>query len=341
MTTSAAGTVTDNAYPSRCLPVSRNAYQTLAGFALDFRDGWVHCSVCDGKSHWQHCLTCHQQPEYEVSRHNGKTYVKNADHGSCFGCGACLPARVRHGRIYCSTTCRVRAHNFYHGTATGRAKLAEYERNRDAFAEAAINTFGRVSEERIRQRKAKHYGKTCGKCGDDLADGEPVWRQRRSGVPTCRACCPDPDVREVWGTARWLGPLPCDGCSRPVYFRGNDTQRYRREAGRFVRWVVCSTRCYQDVKHREQKAKRAADREPIDCGVCGERIDARRRDTSFCSSACRQKAYRTRAAACPDKLSRTTPDMSTRPTGRTHPPSIEGVRPVVRSERPISEETLR
>jgi len=292
------GSVTDNASPVGRLPVTRNAprvehgaYVTLAGLALDWNGGWVSCSICGGKSHWRHCATCHQQAEYVVSDHNGQTYPKSADHGSCFACGRCMPPRAR-GR-YCSTTCRVRAHNYYHHTIAGQASLAELKLRSAAFWEASKRMFGGASPEWRRSQEAKHYGKTCGACGDDLADGEPIFL-RRDG-PVCRTCCPDPDAVERWGTRRWDGPLACDGCSRPVYFRG-DRQRYRLVNGHLVAWAVCSTRCYQDVKHREAKVRKAAEREPINCAECGERVDARRRDARYCSNACRMVAYRDRKA---------------------------------------------
>jgi len=286
--------VTANAYPAGGIPVIRNAYVTLAGLALDRRGEWVHCAVCGGKSSWLHCSTCHQEPEYVVSARDGKSYAKPADHGSCFACGRCRPPRAR-GR-YCSTTCRVRAHNFYRNTPAGRAKVAEDEVRQAAFREAAFRVLGRATPEQIRRRTAARYGRTCGACGVELADGEPIVRSARGSYSRCLTCGPDLDATE-WGIPRWLGPLPCEGCTRPVYFRPYEARSRRAPPGVYVRWVVCSTRCYQDVKHREQKAKRDAGRDPIDCIACGERVDARRRDARYCSPSCRQKAYRGRAAS--------------------------------------------
>jgi hypothetical protein len=113
------------------------------------------------------------------------------------------------------------------------------------------------------------------------------------GGPYCYVCAP-----YAWHPAR-----PCEGCARPVVNHKSVRPGYRRENGWIQTedyaprdsWrIFCSERCRRAVFGAEQKAKREHD--PIDCPVCHERVDARRRDARYCSSACRQRAYRERRA---------------------------------------------
>jgi hypothetical protein len=56
----------------------------------------------------------------------------------------------------------------------------------------------------------------------------------------------------------------------------------------------CSKACYW----RQLRARRKAEREPIAviCEACGGRFEPPRRGARYCSSACRQDAYRQRKA---------------------------------------------
>lgn len=55
------------------------------------------------------------------------------------------------------------------------------------------------------------------------------------------------------------------------------------------RFTACSRRCVTAVRRG-----RGRESEPLICNGCGEVIDAARSDARYCSSACRQKAYRAR-----------------------------------------------
>lgn len=302
MSALAVDAVTDNACPARKTSVSgnetangsgnfppsvsHNAYVTLAGFALTWaRDGWVSCSICGGKSYKQHCVTCHQQPEYRTSAHNGEDYPKQADHDSCYACGRCQAPGYRGS--YCSSTCRVRAHNYYHHTTAGQVKLAEQKARSEAF----MARLGTVPEPNRRVGLSASLGETCGQCGTNFAAGETAylstrnWNGGHRRNVRCFACAKPGEARP----GVWRGPLPCRGCQRPIVYISRIEPHYRRrEAG--GSWIACSTRCTR----RAYNQKPSQEREPLDCVVCHERIDTRRRDARYCSPACRQKAYRGR-----------------------------------------------
>lgn len=282
---------TDNTLPDIRPLVIRNTYQTLAGFALERdRERWVHCSVCDGKSFDDHCLTCHQEPTYRTSAYDGSEYPTSPDHGSCFACGRCLPRGSR--RYMCSSTCRVRAFNYYHHTPEGRARReAQEQRNAEWMAAFAEKWGGGVSEERKRRREAAHDARICGRCGVDLAPGAPVYRQQLDvdWTSVCEGC--------RWDWPHWRGPFPCRGCERPVFVYPQRVRYKWSPEGKWEPSASCSRRCTQDAAYRRQKLRRATEREPIECATCHERMDPLRRDARYCSNACRQRAYRARRTA--------------------------------------------
>jgi hypothetical protein len=272
---------TANAVPETWPVVIRNAYQTLAGFVLEGdREGWVSCAACGGKSYQRHCLTHHQQPEYRDFEYNGEPHRR--------------PVPTGVDRYMCSSTCRVRAFNFYHHTPQGMARKAEEDQRRAEWMEALTKAWGGgVSDERKRAREAISQGHICGRCGAQLVDGAPVYRQSVHGEHTvvCEAC----RWQEVW--IRWRGPLPCQGCDRPVFVKAAQVRYGYGREGRYGPKTTCSRRCGQDAAYRRQKARRAADREPIDCPACHERFEPARADARYCSPKCRQVAYRARRAA--------------------------------------------
>jgi hypothetical protein len=75
----------------------------------------------------------------------------------------------------------------------------------------------------------------------------------------------------------------CEGCRRIVIRRSD--RRYRRH-------TFCSDLCRWQV----QAASRRIVPEPHPCAGCGDPVTARA-DARYCSSACRQRAYRARARA--------------------------------------------
>ena len=53
----------------------------------------------------------------------------------------------------------------------------------------------------------------------------------------------------------------------------------------------CSERCVNDAYVAKRNVRRIAAREKV-CPVCGKGFQARRKDSVYCSSACRQNQYR-------------------------------------------------
>jgi hypothetical protein len=116
----------------------------------------------------------------------------------------------------------------------------------------------------------------CGDCGRDLDPDEPVWRERsRCGICTVCSDCRSWDFGD---------PSPCETCGRPVHNEWRSRPR---------RHVFCSERCASRWYNARQKAERDEARLKI-CEVCCEHFEAPRRDTKYCGTACKQKAYRHR-----------------------------------------------
>jgi hypothetical protein len=158
------------------------------------------------------------------------------------------------------------------------------------------------------------YACRCHDHGQPHDQGGRCEKCRPSGSwSRIRWSCPDADspdpTAQCSGCHRlaWRPAKPCEGCGRCVMDHIHNRPRYRRlghnwyATGKYeaaqVR-VVCCERCRRAVSARERSEKRA-EREPIDCSVCGERVDTRRRDTRYCSGACRQQAYRARKSVTP------------------------------------------
>ena len=56
--------------------------------------------------------------------------------------------------------------------------------------------------------------------------------------------------------------------------------------------ACCTGFCQQQLKKTKEREKRRP--EPRECHQCGETFEPRRKDSKFCTSACKQKAYRRR-----------------------------------------------
>jgi len=148
-------------------------------------------------------------------------------------------------------------------------------------------------------------GKWCADCGEAFPDDVPIYRRmvsqwtrvqggrlvgsRRSRVaPVCEGCkCPGEwdlhwDQNAVCNLYDVLGSDPCMGCERAVY----------QSSLRARRWSYCSHDC-RDKALREAHALRMAQRR-FECAGCGEEYEPTRSDARYCSSRCRQAAYRVR-----------------------------------------------
>lgn len=149
-------------------------------------------------------------------------------------------------------------------TPSGRQWVAERRA-------AAVAAYGEPTEGQRQSWRDRKSGAACDKCGHRFEEDDE--RRLTRGAIRCTTCAPD--------HARWSPVAPCDGCGRPLSV---DSYRVRR------RVHTCSDYCYATAL----RLARPREREPIDCLTCGERIDARRSDTRYCSPACRQRAYRRR-----------------------------------------------
>lgn len=156
---------------------------------------------------------------------------------------------------------------------------------------------GELEEKKKAQNRrisqAQRDARSCGICGKPFRPGEVIWRgsttmsfrggQRRTLVPMCDAC--RSKVKDQWWDHRWLETEPCESCGRTV--------RNLKSPLTHRRYVTCSEECRLKVQKLRESERRALDRLKV-CGTCREPFEATRSDARYCSSACRQKAYRRR-----------------------------------------------
>lgn len=85
---------------------------------------------------------------------------------------------------------------------------------------------------------------------------------------------------------RWRQPEPCRNCGRPVTLSG------RRQKPTYV---VCGEKCRNAVYHvtSTRYLKHSGRKEAV-CETCRRKFDSMRVSARYCSSACRQSAYRAR-----------------------------------------------
>lgn len=149
-------------------------------------------------------------------------------------------------------------------------------------------------DERARRRRTLRLAATpthCWKCDRELAPDDEVWRKRVNNgaglcggqqwavVPWCSQC----SIR-----ARYSGwRAPCVTCGRTVV---DTTMTHVRDCRGHV--IACSDACRRG-EHARRKAERR-ERHPRPCDVCGEHFTPTRADGRYCSSPCRQRAYRQR-----------------------------------------------
>jgi hypothetical protein len=83
---------------------------------------------------------------------------------------------------------------------------------------------------------------------------------------------------------KWGWPVKCRDCGADILVNPNT---------RSMRCWPCQQKRGNTIKKR----KRAAYRATLTCLQCGAALDAQRSTRSYCSNACRQKAYRHARAA--------------------------------------------
>jgi hypothetical protein len=144
-----------------------------------------------------------------------------------------------------------------------------------------------------------HIHGRCARCHDPLGDTaymvrEPVLLRvihslpfyDRRLVPVCPMCATFEELD------RDNHRVDCRGCGRHLRVPVYKTSRLTSLNGSNQRWLHhCDDACYRVALRRDRRIK-----QPI-CVVCGVSFQTARKDAQFCSSACRQKAYRTRLAA--------------------------------------------
>ena len=118
----------------------------------------------------------------------------------------------------------------------------------------------------------------CARCYEPVPHGPvyilPAHLPEGYGLfPVCVECVKPEELDQAWAK------LTCKGCHRPF--------RARRGGLATVR-CTCSRRCQQRVLRMEKRTKKPS------CWECGMGFKSARGDARYCSSSCRQKAYRHR-----------------------------------------------
>jgi hypothetical protein len=154
-----------------------------------------------------------------------------------------------------------------------------------------------------RHQRAHADASVCCRCGRSIPAGAAVWllpcRLLHLGYgaaiwireDTVVAACDGCGALASQGKDRLVRDArccraSCPGCKRPVYvFAGSRSSGY------------CSDRCRNRVhgaRHRARNPKPKGPLVVVQCQVCDRNFVAKRSGAKTCSSACRQKAYRTR-----------------------------------------------
>jgi hypothetical protein len=124
----------------------------------------------------------------------------------------------------------------------------------------------------------------CQNCHRELTGDEPVYRVATGHAvgSLCAYCATQSPDAALFLDQRWRPPQRCCHCGRPVILNG------RR---RLPRHVACSDRCRQAARNTAQWEIVPSERA---CPTCGVTFSPKRIDTSYCSHACQQRAYRNR-----------------------------------------------
>lgn len=170
-------------------------------------------------------------------------------------------------------------------TAEGKPGLAAFV----TAAERMVESRGDDgSARRLMVSESAEHGRWCALCGADLPPGCGVVRKRVflgygigggyrwTVAPVCATCA-------QWWSWEDDGSIPpCTTCRRPVV----DLARTARRHWRPTCCAACA-RAAINAERRERRGERA-------CSTCGTGFTPSRADAAYCSSACRQRAYRGR-----------------------------------------------
>lgn len=126
----------------------------------------------------------------------------------------------------------------------------------------------------------------CTICRSELAD-EAIYRgvnlaPKYPGIRyLCGRCGAERDAFRKWGRS-----TICVNCGRPVI---SSTR-----PGRPPKLITCSEECTVAALNAADRHERKEQREPVKCEACGKAFLPKRTDASYCSVACKQRAYRQR-----------------------------------------------
>jgi hypothetical protein len=140
----------------------------------------------------------------------------------------------------------------------------------------------------IAEQKLFNSASKCRKCGGEIGPKAAVYyaRKRTTGWFgygfRAEAVCKD-----CRGGDSYDEGAPCYVCSRRVYLE----KGARHDALR----VFCSPHCKIKFYGARDKDRRMKARWNLRCAVCKRKFTPDRADAKFCSSACKQKAYRQRS----------------------------------------------
>jgi len=163
----------------------------------------------------------------------------------------------------------------------------------DAIAIATLAArIGRARDPSIIHNAAKTCSQ-CAACGRALTVDAPVWRRRMplgygpfgQWQSTVAPICADCAAKVTSWFIRFHPPRPCEGCGRPVHQELN-FRSHRR--------TFCCRNCECAVRTTAARQARSEARGTRPCKGCGETFEPTRTDAHFCSSRCRQRAYRRR-----------------------------------------------
>jgi hypothetical protein len=142
----------------------------------------------------------------------------------------------------------------------------------------------------------------CGACLRDLESDEPITPGGSLDPVLCPGCTPiqRPDCTQPYS--------PCDNCARPTAYRTYGRRQVidwsvkyhngRRHyvMGDYVTRTYCCDRCQYAFYRKRRRQRSLEEREERHCSVCDKVLTDQRGDAVYCSSSCRQRAYRRRKA---------------------------------------------
>jgi len=113
----------------------------------------------------------------------------------------------------------------------------------------------------------------CANCGVTTVGPILRWGSSRREHVVCQSCCgPDFEFHSC-----------CPWCERPFQYSGQGRRRY------------CTERCRRQAS--AVRTGRLGPAQEVPCAACGHTFIGRRADAVYCSSSCRQLAYRRRHQA--------------------------------------------